>query len=66
MRDLIEQRRLHQQQMKKEFLELEAEKRLRARMCLEGVIEQERLMPGSQDLRSALRTVRMFRRRGFI
>lgn len=66
MRSLVEQRRLHQKQIKKEILEVEAEKRLRARLYLDGVIKQERLMPGSQDLRSALRTARMFRRRGYL
>lgn len=64
MRNLIEQRRLHQKQINKEISEVEDEKRLRARLYLEGVIKQERLLPGSQDLHSALRTARMLRRRG--
>lgn len=64
MGNLAEQRRLHQKQMIKELLEVEAEKRLRARSYLDGVFEQERLMPGSQDWRAVGRTARMLRRRG--
>lgn len=66
MGDLLRQTQLRQQQLKKEFIENEAEKRRRAILYFADVIEQERRMPGSQDLRAALRTARMFRRRGCI
>lgn len=64
MRSLVEQRRLQQEQIRKKLLEVDDEKRLRARSYLDGVFEQERLMPGSQDWRAVRRTARMLRRRG--
>lgn len=66
MSDIVRQMRLRQQQLKKELKEIDDEKRRRAFRCLADAIEQERRMPGSQDLRGALRAAKMFRRRGCI